>query len=136
MSALAYRYALFNPLGEAILNAVGIWTDPELVMTYAGTVYGHDGTWQSCLEAGYTIRRVAISPADPSEDLTADQTDPAADVALLRAARCIVMRGHPDDEVLALALCTVERLDRDPQMLALAAATRGQADITTEGAAA
>lgn len=118
MKPIAHRYALFDPEGVPILNAVGIWTDLDLVRTYAGTVYGHNGTWEACAAEGYAIRQVAI--------VDATQAEVPDDVALLRAARQIVMRGHPDAEVLALALCTVERLDRDPQMLALAATTRGE----------
>ncbi|MDG3040463.1 hypothetical protein [Roseicyclus marinus] len=124
MKAIAQRFALFDPSGEPILNAVGIWTDIELVRTYAGTVYGHDGSWQACADAGYKIRRVAITEAEPPAE--------PDDVALLRAARRILMRGHRDAEVVALALCTVDRLDRDPKMLALSAQIRGAAHAATE----
>lgn len=132
MTALAHRYALFDPEGVPILNAVGIWTDLDLVRTYAGTVFGHDGSWPACAAEGYTIRRVAI--------IDADGIDAPEDVALLRAARRILLRGQAETQVMALALCTVERLDSDPQMLAVAAQLRAQADAAAdagiEGAAA
>jgi hypothetical protein len=130
VATLARRFAVFAPDGTPIIAGVGLWTDRDRARTWAGTMYGHDGSWAAAQGDGYAIRQVAIV----DDEDTPPEATPDRRAAMIHAARAVLLGGCDDDEALALAICTVERLDPDPHMLRLAAQAKGLVDPQPGGA--